>query len=206
MSSFRWTRSPIAYSGEINRDHWQESSRKAAPPTAGKTEQRHVSAPAKAIDNTKVREKKRPEKVQVRATRKETVRPEIPTGISGWLTEEDRKRAQGKVWDISVEGLQTAFSQHREELTSCYKRWVDGGTGPPGAFTLSMRLETLFGEPYAVVQSATVLQVTSEKRTMERCIQRILAGVLFKPPPGDAVIVNIPMNFRTVQTQTASSR
>ena len=41
---------------------------------------------------------------------------------------------------------------------------------------------------------------------MERCIQRILAGVLFKPPPGDAVIVNILMNFRTVQTQTASSR
>ena len=66
--------------------------------------------------------------------------------------------------------------------------------------------ETLFGEPFAVVQGATILEVTSEKRTMERCIERILAGVLFKPPPGDRVQVNIPMNFRTVKTQTALNR
>ena len=186
-----------------NRDQWRESSRKAAPPTAGKTKQRHSTAPAESYDNTVQRDKKRPDRVHAQGSQTPEVRPDAPQGISDWLTEDDKKRARGKVWDISVSGLQTTFSQHREELTSCYRKWLTGGTGPPGAFTLSLRLETLFGEPYAVVQAATILEVTSEKRTMERCIERILAGVLFKPPPGDVINVNIPMNFSTVKTQTA---
>ena len=186
---------------------WNSQTKRAIPPTAGKTEQHGDSAPAESYDNTGQEEKLRPddnlgENHKQGATPARSTRIEAKPGASGWLTEAEKRRARGKIWELNVKGFQTAFAQHREELYECFKEWKESGDAPPSSFMLQMELETLFGEPHSAVQKVSIPLVTSEKARMENCLVTILSPILFEAPPGDKMIVNIPMNFDVSTAKT----
>ena len=186
---------------------WNSQTKRAIPPTAGKTVQHENSAPAQAYDNTAPREKLRPEETLEGTNNQEkpptrSTRIEAKPGASGWLTEAEKKKAKGKIWELNVEGFQTAFSQHREELFECFKEWKESGDSPPPSFMMRMELETLFGEPYSAVQQVSLPLITSEKARMESCLGRVISPILFEAPPGDKMTVNIPMNFEMNTAKT----
>ena len=184
---------------------WNKQTARAIPPTAGKTTQHQDSAPAKAYDNTGSADRLRPEDTNtVRPLRrKDAKRIEAQPGASGWLTEKEKEKAMGKIWNLDVNGLQNAFAQHRPELAKCYSNWKEENPEAPGNFTLQLEVETLFGEPFAVVQKAKISKSGFNTKTMELCVRNILAAVLFKPPAGDRMTVRIPMNFDQMSAQSA---
>ena len=186
---------------------WNAQTKRAIPPTAGKTEQHADNAPAKAYDNTKAKDKLRPEDVGNDDLNKVDLpkrsnRIEAKAGASGWLTEAEKRRARGKIWGLTVDSFQQTFAQHREELFSCYEEWKDSGDQPPTSFLIQLELETLFGEPYSAVQMVSIPQVTSEKKRMEECLGKVLGPILFEAPPGDKMVVNVPMNFGLTTAKT----
>lgn len=185
-----------------HRNEWKKQTARAIPPAAGKTEQFADQAPAKDHGGTPSLDKKRPDEEGLLASnapvKARSQRMEAIPGASGWLTEEERKLAHGKIWPVDAKGFQTALSEHKEHVRKCYITWQNGGTAPPSLFSFQFKLETLFGEPYATIRQVTIPELSSEKKSMETCVHKSLMGVLFKPPPGDKMTVNFPINFTSL--------
>ena len=186
---------------------WNSQTKRAIPPTAGKTEQHADNSPAEAYDNTGMKDKLRPEelgeeKPDTGQLPKRSSRLEAKAGASGWLTEAEKRRARGKIWGLTVESFQQTFAQHREELFGCYEEWKESGDQPPSSFLIHLTLETLFGEPYGAIQTVSLPEVSSEKETMETCLGKVLGPILFEAPPGDKMVVNVPMNFALTTAKT----
>ena len=75
------------------------------------------------------------------------------------------------------------------------------GDQPPTTFLIQLELETLFGEPYSAVQMVSIPRHIGKEED-EECLGKVLGPILFEAPPGDKMVVNVPMNFGLTTAKT----